>query len=147
MPNTDSVERKEDQHPSRIKKPQSIGWWLIGLFIVSGAVVLTCVALRYRHHTPETFSPWISFLSANLLNLLLLAVVIAQAYIYRKQWEAMRDSLKETRKAAAQTERVIKAAESSAKTAKDSFYAGEAPYFGVRRIWFQDFPARLSAPG
>ena len=87
VPNPESVKRKDDKHPSRIKKPPSIGWWLIGLLVLLGAALLAGAAVKYR--TLEAFPPWVSFLSENLLNLLLLAVVIAQAYIYHKQREAM----------------------------------------------------------
>jgi hypothetical protein len=146
VPNANGIERKDDKNPSWIKKPEVIGWSMFGIFIISCATILVFVALRYRYHTPETFPPWVSFLSASILSLLLLAVVIAQAYIYhlqRKamlgQLDAMQDSLTETRNLVAQNERAVTAAEESARTAREAFHIGEAPYFGITKMTFAEF--------
>ena len=121
VPNANGIERKKDQHPSRVKEPESIiGWWLIGGVVFVGAAILTCVAVKYRHL--EAFPAWVSFLSTSILSLLLLAVVIAQAYIYHLQRKALSGQLD--------------AMQESVEIARKAFYVGEAPYFDTSKIRF-----------
>jgi hypothetical protein len=86
MPQSDSIERKTDEHPSRIKPPRIVGR-SITLFVFAGAAVLTAIALHYRGF--GTVPAWVSFLTENLLNLLLFAVVVIQARIYHQQRQVM----------------------------------------------------------
>lgn len=137
MPQSDNIERKKDEQITNINKAPNVGLWLIGSSAVIGASILTAVALGFAESVPA----WVSFLTGSLLNLLLLVVVVVQAYIYGQQrqvmhdqWEAMQNSLDETRKLVSQNERMVKAAEESAKIAREAFYVGEAPYFGITEI-------------
>src|SRR6266849_7849759 len=69
--------------------------------------------------------------AAAAFNFLLLLIVGYQAYTNGQQLSAMRDGLTQTQKMAEQNERAVKAAEENAKIARESFYIGERPYFGV----------------
>lgn len=132
MPQNENIERKEDEQISRIKKPQQVGWWLVSLLVIIGVVFLTVIARRYREL--KDFPAWISFLTSAVLNLLLLTVIVVQAYIYGRQWKAMkeqlnamrdqadsmRDSLTLTRQLIEQNERTIQIGDISAKAAETS---------------------------
>lgn len=61
------------------------------------------------------------------------------------QAESMKAALIETRNIVSQNERAIKAAEESTAIAKDAFYVGEAPYFGITQITFEWIPNNVEA--
>ena len=88
MPQSDNIERQSDKQPNRIEKPHRIILWFLVLCGAIGTVAfLIVIALRYRKS--ETVPAWVTFLTASILNLLLLTVVVVQAYIYRKQLDTM----------------------------------------------------------
>ena len=66
-------------------------------------------------------------------------MAMGQLVAMQSQERAQYAALEETRKIVAQNERAIKASEDTAKTARDAFYVGEAPYFGVVRMVWLDF--------
>jgi hypothetical protein len=90
------------------------------LVVMLGLVILGVVASLSAYLYVQGARDWISFLMASLLNALIFMAIVFQAFIYSKQWDTMRDSVKQ--------------AERSAKIAEDAFYVGEAPYFGIAKI-------------
>ncbi len=141
MPENDNIERKKGEKPSDIEKSQKIGLWLIGSGSIVGVTALTAIALGFRG--VEQIPQWVSFLTDNMLTLLLLVVVVVQAYIYCRQWEVMKTQERVLEKQAstfesqvtamqgqltamqdglAQNERTVAAAEQSVEIARQSFY-------------------------
>jgi hypothetical protein len=109
-----SKAQKADENKQRQDKVFFRGgfWW-----IALGAVILVAVVIRYSR-VFDTLSAQYTFIGQNVLNVLIAAAIVVQALIYRRQWDAMRGSLTVAR--------------DSAKTARDAFYVGEAPYFGIK---------------
>jgi len=115
-------------------------------------VVLLLVSVRHPNMVER-----VKFFTANLLSLFILIAVVVQAYIYRRQWEAMqrqgtamqaqlaamqdqaismKESLEETRKLIAQNERAVLATEQNAATAREAMYLAISPRFGITEIQF-----------
>ena len=142
MPQGESIEWQENKQPSNIKKPRSIGVWLISFFFV-GAIALTIIALMFRGLA--SFPAWVNFLTTDILSLLLLIVVIAQAVIYQRQWAAMReqlaaireqtqsmqDSLTETRSMTEQNRRAVEAAEKGVDIAQQNMIFAQRAYVTI----------------
>jgi hypothetical protein len=63
---------------------------IIGALTIFVVLVLVSIFKPYMNER-------IRFLTDSTLNLLIVLIVAVQAYIYRRQWEAMRDTLKEMR--------------------------------------------------
>jgi hypothetical protein len=119
MPKSEGIERKKDEQPSRIKKPQRIGRWFVipGVVFIVG-VFLIFIALRYRDL--KEVPSWVTFLTGSILNLLLLTVVIVQAYIYHRQWAAM--------------QKQIKAAKRGVKIAQQNLIYAQRAYVTIARV-------------
>jgi len=89
-------------------------WW-----IVLGASVLSGVVIRLSWVFESQTSQY-TFIAQGVLNILIFAAILVQALIYRRQWDAMTDTLGETRQVVIQNERLAVAAEASAKAAQES---------------------------
>src|SRR5215210_3495245 len=76
----------------------------------------------------------VKFFTVNALSLLVFIAIAVQAYIYRRQWEAMEDSLAETRKIVDQNERAVKVAERGIEVAQNAAYIEQRAYVGIQRM-------------
>jgi hypothetical protein len=121
MPETQ--ETNSDQNRANDKKKWRPSAWL--WFALYGALVLTGLIVGGLFFTVG--SDRVRFWTENLLTASILAAIIVQALIYRRQWKAMQDSLTKTRNLVAQNERAIKAAEDNVKTVEETaIYANRA---------------------
>lgn len=87
-PGSNADERDANNHSTQHK----VVWTIVAGGIV-GVLVILFVSLFFRNMTERT-----KFFTTNALSVLLLDVIIVQAYIYGRQWEMMHDDLKETRR-------------------------------------------------
>ena len=69
-----------------------------------------------------------------LINFGLLVIVSYQAYANKQQLGFMRQELENNKADSERHERAVKAAEEDVKIAKETFYVGERPYFGILGI-------------
>jgi hypothetical protein len=127
LPQDDDADADDAVKSHENKKALNTGWRVIVVAAVVAAVAIVGVGFLYIKESER-----VAFITVNTLSLLVLVAIAVQAYIYRKQWEAMgeqrdamkeqaglmRDSLAETRKMAEQNERVVSAVEIQAKAAE-----------------------------
>jgi len=119
-PNKEKSSHHNSNHSTKSQHQITpVGWW-----ITIGAIAIFSVLVLFAIFHPN-MAERIKFVSANTLNLLILVAIVIQAYIYRRQWEAM--------------ERQVKVAERSIQLANDTFDVGEAPYFGITEMSLMDF--------
>lgn len=78
-----------------------------------------------------------------VVNGLLLLFVGYQALANRRQLQFMREALAQGKTDSAKHERATKAAEDSVGVAREAFHLGEAPYFGIPEVSFDDFEIDL----
>ncbi|MGH9932476.1 MAG: hypothetical protein ACREA9_25010 [Pyrinomonadaceae bacterium] len=119
MPNNDATSDRQDIKPEQEKTlPFGLG---LGLWIVGAIGIVLVVGVGFiAYYKVNEHSVRISFMVSSTLNLLIFLGVLVQAHIYRRM--------------AAQNERLIRASEDNAKTAREAFHVGEAPYFGIAKI-------------
>jgi hypothetical protein len=115
---------------------------IIASFGVGGLVGLFLLAWLVLPHSSNI----LPFMVASALPLFTLFAIIYQAVVYRRQWNAMQASLKQTdrviekmdetleeqRKLVVQNERAVKAAEDSAKHAEESLRVSQRAYVGLK---------------
>jgi hypothetical protein len=80
-PGSDADERNKNNNPTQHKVV-----WRIVIAGIIGVVVILFVSLFWPNMAERT-----KFFTTNALSVLLLDVIIVQAYIYGRQWEAMRE--------------------------------------------------------
>lgn len=100
--------------------------WTIVAAGVAGVLAILFVSLFFPNLTERT-----KFFTTNALSVLVLDVIVVQAYIYSKQWDVM--------------ERQVRVAERNVKIAENAFYIGEAPYFGIANITYYWGPTNAQA--
>jgi hypothetical protein len=81
---------KPHQQIKHVEKLSYFAWRIIALFGV-GLVALVIASLTFRRCSGVP--GWINFLTTNILSLLLLCVVVVQAYIYSQQKRLMQSQL------------------------------------------------------
>lgn len=80
--------------------------WRIAAAGIGLVLVILAVSLFWPGVHERT-----KFFTTSALSVLVLDIIAIQAYIYTKHWEAMRDSLEETRRMVKQNERLVKIAQ------------------------------------
>lgn len=122
MPQDDDANADDPVKSDEDKKASNTGWRIIVAAAVIAAVAIVGVGFLYIKESER-----VAFITVNTLSLLVLVAIAVQAYIYRKQWEAMeeqRDAMTEQGRlmsvSLAQNERSVKAAEKSVKLAEDA---------------------------
>jgi hypothetical protein len=106
MPEDGKANSNSDNADKNVNRaPQSAVWTIVAAGIV-GVVVIGFVAILLPNMTER-----VKFFTTNALSILVLDVIVVQAYIYRKQWAAMQASLRETRSIIAQNERAVEIAQ------------------------------------
>jgi hypothetical protein len=103
--------------------------------LITGIVLLLALLSLSIFH--PNLSERVKFFTVNALSLLVLAAIAVQAYIYRRQWEAMQDSLAETRKMVEQNERAVEAAERSLEIAQENTVYAQRAYVSISKgsVW------------
>lgn len=146
MPHDDAAEHDERQGDD---KQRPTPWYRhpgLQLIFIAAAILFGMLIMLYGAFGKPP--GWVQFWVPQLVNIVLLMVIIFQAFINTRQWEATRDSLEETRKIVAQNERAVAASEAqaraselSAKTAErnaeamqQALVASERAYIGIREI-------------
>src|SRR5437870_3206136 len=96
MPDNASTDKSQDINHEKPDKPRAIfsssGLWIIG---VVGTILLAGIgSVAYYDVGEKSFR--INFMVASTLNLLIFVAILVQAFIYKRQWEAMQDGLDRT---------------------------------------------------
>jgi hypothetical protein len=110
----------EESHPD--EEASQAGLWRIAAIAAVLAVTIVGVAFLWIKEPDR-----VAFITVNLLSLSVLIAITVQAYIYKKQWDAMQgqlkameDGLTETRKMVGHNERAVRAAEQNVELARQS---------------------------
>lgn len=144
---TDSDSSKPGKRPDNTSR-----FGLRWIYAAGGALFLALLLVSIFHpHLTER----VKFFTENALSLSVLVIILFQAYIYRRQWDAMRgqlDAMKEQGRvmsaALAQNERAVKAGEAQAvasqasaqaardsvDTTKEAFYIAERAYIRIQGV-------------
>lgn len=97
----------------------------IGFLVVVG----TWLLWQFCYGLPDK-DFWTVFIGGSL-NLFILAAMLVQAHVSRKQWRAMQDGLEKTQTLIEQNERVAASAEDSAQTARKAYERTDRPWLRV----------------
>jgi hypothetical protein len=133
--------KQEDSIPHVTVRAKSFGlrWIIIGGCIATVALLLLSVFL-------PNLTERVKFFTVNFLSLLVLVIIAVQAYIYKRQWEAMQESLSQNERAVRASETQAIASQSSAKAAErmieitqQAYIASERAYIGIREITMGSF--------
>jgi hypothetical protein len=121
MPENSNADGESDKTKKNNNRAQHKVVWAIVAGGIIGVLVILFVSLFFPNLTERT-----KFFTTNALSALLLDVIIVQAYIYRKQWEAMR----EQRNTMNDQLSVMRASENTLKRQADAFDAQVAAMQG-----------------
>lgn len=109
-----------------------------GLRWITFGCCIAFLALLFLSIYLPNLTERVKFFTTNLLSLLVLAVIVFQAYVNRRQWEAMEAQAKTSETAAKAAELSAKAAKQSAEIAAQSFAIGERPEVYIKKVEMDD---------
>ena len=122
MPENDKTQKDSGEANNENHRASSGGLWRI---CIGGGVLLA--ALLFISIYLPNLTERVKFFTVNALSLLVLVAIVVQAFIYRRQWDSMREQADIMRE--------------NIKETREMFYMANRAYFGIVGVGLTGFEA------